>query len=108
MEKLQVYKCPVCGNIVEVLHVGGGTLVCCGKPMELQVEGTSDGALEKHVPVVEKNGKLNYSIIPQFHSYTVENIDSTSLHIDYKNGNVQKIIMNSNLNLLKYSKNFDL
>ena len=53
-----------------------------------------------NVPVVEKNGKLNYSIIPQFHSYTVENIDSTSLHIDYKNGNVQKIIMNSNLNLL--------
>ena len=56
MEKLQVYKCPICGNIVEVLHVGGGKLVCCGKPMELMIEGTSDGALEKHVPVVEKQG----------------------------------------------------
>lgn len=56
MEKLQVYKCPICGNIVEVLHVGGGKLVCCGKPMELMIEGTSDGALEKHVPVIEKQG----------------------------------------------------
>jgi superoxide reductase len=52
----EVYKCSVCGNIVEVVHVGGGALVCCGKEMELQVENTTDGALEKHVPVVEKEG----------------------------------------------------
>ncbi|MCK4446428.1 MAG: desulfoferrodoxin FeS4 iron-binding domain-containing protein, partial [Candidatus Marinimicrobia bacterium] len=35
MEKKQVYKCEICGNIVEVLHVGGGKLVCCGQPMKL-------------------------------------------------------------------------
>lgn len=52
----EVYKCSVCGNIVEVVHVGGGALVCCGKEMELQVENTTDGPLEKHVPVVEKEG----------------------------------------------------
>ena len=50
----QIYKCNVCGNIVEVLHVGGGQLVCCGKPMELLQEKTQDVGLEKHVPVIEK------------------------------------------------------
>jgi superoxide reductase len=53
-ERLQVYKCDVCGNIVEVLHEGKGELVCCGEPMKLMVEGAVDAAKEKHVPVVEK------------------------------------------------------
>ena len=53
-EKLQVYKCDACGNIVEVLHGGGGELVCCGEPMKLLVENTVDAAKEKHVPVIEK------------------------------------------------------
>ena len=50
----QIYKCSVCGNIVEVLHAGKGNLVCCGKPMNLLVENTVDAAKEKHVPVIEK------------------------------------------------------
>jgi len=56
----EVYKCSICGNIVEVLFVGGGTLVCCGKEMVLQIENTSEGAKEKHIPVIEKtkNGYL--------------------------------------------------
>jgi len=53
-EKLQVYKCEVCGNIVEVVHTGVGTLVCCGQDMKLLKEGEIDAATEKHVPVVEK------------------------------------------------------
>ena len=53
-EKLQVYKCDVCGNMVEVLHTGVGELVCCGQPMTLQTENTVDAAKEKHVPVIEK------------------------------------------------------
>jgi superoxide reductase len=53
-EQLQVYKCELCGNIVEVLHGGGGELVCCGQPMKLFVENTVDAAKEKHVPVIEK------------------------------------------------------
>ncbi len=52
--KLEVYKCEVCGNIVELLHVGKGELVCCGQPMVLQQENTVDAAKEKHVPVIEK------------------------------------------------------
>jgi superoxide reductase len=50
----EVYKCAVCGNIVEMLVAGGGELVCCGQPMNLLVENTVDAAKEKHVPVIEK------------------------------------------------------
>lgn len=50
----EVYRCTVCGNIVEVLHPAAGTLSCCGKPMELMTENTVDAATEKHVPVIEK------------------------------------------------------
>jgi len=53
-ERLQVYKCQVCGIIAEVLDGGAGELVCCGKPMALLTENTVDAAKEKHVPVVEK------------------------------------------------------
>lgn len=53
-EKMEVYKCEVCGNIVEVLHGGDGELVCCGEAMKLFKENTVDAAKEKHVPVIEK------------------------------------------------------
>jgi superoxide reductase len=56
-EKLQVYKCEKCGNIVEVIHAGEGELVCCGEPMKLFLENTVDAAKEKHVPVVEKTAE---------------------------------------------------
>lgn len=52
-ELRQVFKCSVCGNIVEVAHVGGGKLVCCGQPMNLLEENSVEAAKEKHVPVVE-------------------------------------------------------
>lgn len=50
----QIYKCNICGNIVQVLHEGEGQLVCCGQPMELLMEKTEDEGFEKHVPVIEK------------------------------------------------------
>lgn len=52
----QIYKCEVCGNIVEVVHASQGELVCCGQPMKLMTENTVDAAKEKHVPVIEKSG----------------------------------------------------
>ena len=55
-ERYQVYKCDICGNMVEVLHAAGGTLVCCNQPMTLLKENTTDAATEKHVPVVEQRG----------------------------------------------------
>ncbi len=53
-EQMQIYKCNICGNIVEVLHAGVGQLVCCDQPMELLKEKTEDVGQEKHVPVIEK------------------------------------------------------
>ena len=53
-EKLQIYKCEICGNIVQMLHAGDGELVCCGQPMKLYKENTVDASKEKHVPVIEK------------------------------------------------------
>ncbi|MDD5111767.1 MAG: desulfoferrodoxin [Candidatus Altiarchaeota archaeon] len=53
-ERNQIYRCNVCGNIVQVLHAGFGELVCCGQPMELMKEKTEDAGNEKHVPVIEK------------------------------------------------------
>ncbi len=53
-KQLEIYKCDACGNIVEVLHGGDGALICCGKPMRLFRENTTDAAKEKHVPVIEK------------------------------------------------------
>jgi len=49
----QIYKCPICGNVVEVLRAGVGTLVCCGQSMELQSPKTQDEGAEKHLPVIE-------------------------------------------------------
>ena len=50
----EVYKCNLCGNIVAVTHAGNGEMSCCGAPMKLMKEGTTDGAKEKHIPVIEK------------------------------------------------------
>ncbi|MBN1590896.1 MAG: desulfoferrodoxin [Pirellulales bacterium] len=67
----QVYLCEVCGNLVEVLRSGPGTLVCCDQPMTLQKENTTDAAKEKHVPVVERIGKqLKVSVGSVLHPMT--------------------------------------
>lgn len=52
-EKLEIYKCDACGNIVEVLNKADGELVCCGEPMRRMTENTVDAAKEKHVPIIE-------------------------------------------------------
>ncbi len=55
MAKLrEIYKCEICGNIVEVLHGGQGALVCCGEEMEKMEEKNEDSSTEKHVPYIEK------------------------------------------------------
>lgn len=53
-ERLQIYKCEVCGNIVEIFHKGAGELVCCGQPMNLLDEQIADYKQEKHVPMIEQ------------------------------------------------------
>jgi superoxide reductase len=53
-QKSQIYKCNICGNIVEVLHTGAGELVCCNQPMQVQEEKDHDEGEEKHAPIIKK------------------------------------------------------
>ena len=85
----QIYKCNICGNIVEVNHVGGGELVCCNKPMNLLIENTEDAATEKHVPVITKDDNGVKVVIgevehPMQESHYVEWIDLIVDGISYK------------------------
>jgi len=66
-QRIEIYKCAKCGNIIEVLREGAGELVCCGEPMKLLKENSTDAAKEKHVPVIEKvaNGyKVKVGSVP--------------------------------------------
>ncbi len=56
-QKRQIYTCELCENLVEVLHEGAGTLVCCGQDMKLMKENAADASREKHVPVIERTDK---------------------------------------------------
>lgn len=79
-EVKQVYKCEICGNIVEVLHNGAGALTCCGQPMKLIEENTVDAALEKHVPIIEevdggvivKVGSVEHPMLPEHYIEWIE------------------------------------
>lgn len=53
-EVKEIYKCELCGNIVEVVHGGAGELVCCNQPMNHFVEKSEDQGQEKHLPVLKK------------------------------------------------------
>jgi len=82
-EKLQIYKCEVCGNIVEMLHAGKGSMVCCDQPMKLYKENTTDASVEKHVPVITKkdsgiNIKVGSVTHPMEESHYIEWIEVIS------------------------------
>ncbi len=90
-ELKQVYRCPICGNIVEVVHPAGGTLSCCGQPMQLLKENSQDAALEKHVPVVEKIeggwrvtvGSVEHPMLPEHHIEWIELITDDKIMRKY-------------------------
>lgn len=88
-EKNQIYKCEICGNIVEVLHEGVGQLVCCNQPMKLLKENTTDASKEKHVPVIEKQGnkiivKIGEIPHPMTEEHYIEFIEILADNISYK------------------------
>jgi superoxide reductase len=75
----KIFKCNYCGNIVEQLHVGGGTLVCCGQPMEELKENSSREYAEKHAPFIDGNkvsvGKIEH---PMEETHYIEWIEATN------------------------------
>ncbi|MGV8151811.1 MAG: desulfoferrodoxin [Candidatus Nanoarchaeia archaeon] len=88
-EQNQVYKCEICGNIVEVLHDGAGTLVCCGEPMKLMKEGSVDASLEKHVPVIKGKKVIIGSVLhPMEEKHYIEWIEATG-----KNKEIAKVFL---------------
>ena len=82
----QVYRCPICGNVVEVLH-SGAVLSCCGQPMQLMEENATDGAYEKHVPVIEpieggyrvKVGSVEHPMLPEHYIQWIELLTPTDV-----------------------------
>lgn len=82
-KKLGVYKCDICGNIAEVLTAGGAELMCCGQEMTMQNENTTDAAVEKHVPTLEKQDggwQVNVGSVdhPMTDAHFIEWIELTS------------------------------
>ncbi len=83
-KNFEIYKCGPCGQVIEVLHAGSPSLVCCGEAMKKLVEGTSDGAKEKHVPVLEKDEfgcKVSVGSVahPMTEEHSIEWIEVTAL-----------------------------
>ena len=73
MDKLLVYRCKHCGNMLIMVNKGGGAMTCCGSPLEAITPNTTDGAVEKHVPVVENvGGKLKVTVGSVIHPMTEE------------------------------------
>ena len=100
----QIYKCEVCGNIVEMLHTGVGQLVCCGKPMVLQTENTVDASLEKHVPVMERDetgvlikiGAVEHPMTEEHHIEWIEYVTETKVDRKYlKPGDIPEARFNT-------------
>ena len=57
--EMKFYRCKRCGQMIAIVKKTGVPLICCGEPMEEIVAGTSDGSVEKHVPVYEvKDNKV--------------------------------------------------
>lgn len=91
VELNEIYKCEICGNIVEVRHASYGELVCCGQPMNQQFEKNHDQGLEKHVPVVEKTnngilvkvGSVPHPMEEKHYIEFIEVIIEDEIHIKY-------------------------
>ena len=91
MQLNDIYKCESCGNIIELVHVGGGTLVCCGKEMALLKANTVDASKEKHVPVIEKSdssiavkiGAVPHPMIPEHYIEFIEIIADGRVYRKY-------------------------
>ncbi len=100
-KKLEIYKCEICGNIVEMLHEGAGELVCCGEPMALFDAKSMEEGTEKHKPVIEKAehgikvkvGDVPHPMIDQHYIEWIEvNADGVVYRKNLKPGDVPEAV----------------
>ncbi len=90
-KKNELYKCEICGNIVEILHTGATSLVCCGQEMKLLIENTTDAATEKHVPVIEETengykvvvGEVEHPMVDSHYIEWIELITENEVHTKF-------------------------
>ena len=90
--EMKFYKCKHCGNIIAVVKASGAPISCCGEKMTEIVPGTTDAAVEKHVPVVEiKDGKVIVTVGEVAHPMAPEHyIEWIAISTDQ--GNQRKIL----------------
>lgn len=105
MERLDLYKCEICGNMVEVILVGGGELVCCGQPMNLiQAKNKEEVLMEKHIPVFVKKddggrevrvGEILHPMNDDHYIMFIETIseDKQSSHLQYLHPGQEPIML---------------
>ena len=110
MERLDLYKCDICGNLVEIILSGGGELVCCGEPMhKLEAKSKEDAMLEKHIPVFIKRedgsdevrvGEVLHPMINEHYIMFIETISEDRNHVQLQYlhpGNEPKMLLEKKL-----------
>ena len=111
----QLYHCPICGNVVEVLFAGADALVCCGQPMKLLVENSVDAAKEKHVPVIQDLGdavKVSVGAVPhpmeEKHYITMIEVitEKMVLRHEFKPGDIPEAIFPVKLSEVLYAREY--
>jgi superoxide reductase len=112
----QLYRCAICGNVVEAVYVGGGELVCCGQAMNLMVENSVDAAKEKHVPVVEGNevsvtvkvGSIPHPMLEEHYIAFIELIttDDMVLRAELKPGMAPEAVFPVPLSKVLYAREY--
>ncbi len=90
--EMKFYKCKHCGQIIAIVKKTGVPVICCGEPMEELVAGTTDAAVEKHVPVVEiKDGCVFVTVGAAEHPMIPEHYIEW-IALQTKNGNQRKAL----------------
>lgn len=92
-KKFEIYKCEVCGNVVEILSEAQGQLVCCGEEMKLLEEKSNEeGITEKHKPIITiedkrvtiKVGEIQHPMLPEHHIDFIEAISLDGKYLKRK------------------------
>ncbi|MBN2585820.1 MAG: desulfoferrodoxin [Candidatus Fermentibacteraceae bacterium] len=99
-KRMEIYKCEICGNIVELTHGGAGQLVCCGQPMKQMEAQTAEMATEKHVPVIEKTeagyrvtvGSTIHPMIDKHYIEWIELVSGEGIHRQYLKPGMDPIV----------------
>ena len=91
---MKFFKCETCGNIIEFMNSSGVPVMCCGKKMTEVIPGTSDGAAEKHVPVILREGNKVAVMIGEVEHPMVEEHYIQWIVLETKKG-AQKAFLNS-------------